>query len=129
METPKSGHSSERTEFAEDRTALAEERTFLAWMRTGLGALAVGAAFNRLIPMDPFWTTRAVGTVLICAAALCFLSGLVRLHRVTQRLDVGRTWRTPRWLATAISVLGMAACLGTVLLLWIDGPLVRAGGG
>ncbi len=112
----------DRTEFAEDRTALAEERTYLSWVRTGLGALAVGAAFNRLIPLEPFWTTRAVGTALVAAAALCFVGSLLRLLRVTRRLDVSEAWATPRWLAFGISGLGLLACLGTIALLWIDGP-------
>lgn len=120
--------SADRTEYAEDRTALAEERTYLAWVRTGLGALAVGAVFSRLMPVEPFWTTRVVGSLLIGVAALCFVGSLIRLRRVAGRLEVAGAWRTPRWLAWVISGLGVAACAGTEALLWLDGPLVASVG-
>lgn len=102
----------ERTIFAEDRTALANERTYSAWLRTGLGALAAGAAFERLLgPQMPPFVAKGVAGMLILAAVAIFWIGWWRYTHLGRRLRNADIRRMPDSTALALALLLSAAAL------------------
>lgn len=73
-----------RDYLALDRTILALERTFLAYARTALGLLSAGIACVKFIIDSPI--IYVLGMVLITAAPVVFVYGLVRYFDVRERL-------------------------------------------
>jgi putative membrane protein len=102
----------ERTVFAEDRTALANERTYSAWLRTGLGALAAGAAFEKLLGQQmPPIVVKGAATALIVGAVVMFWIGWWRYTHLGRRLRDADIRRIPEWTAVALALLLSAAAL------------------
>ena len=112
------GEKQERTIFAEDRTALANERTYSAWLRTGLGALAAGAAFERLLGQQmPTALAKGAAAALVATAVAIFWVGWWRYTHLGRRLRDADIRRMPDWAALALALTLSAA-----------GLLVLAGG-
>lgn len=106
---------SERRAFAEDRTALANERTYSAWLRTGLGALASGAAVERVLGQQlPAWATKSVAAALIAAALASFWTGFWRYTHLGSRLGEAHVRRIPNWAALALT--GALTAAGLLVL-------------
>jgi putative membrane protein len=102
----------ERTVFAEDRTALANERTYSAWLRTGLGALAAGAAFEKLLGQQaPPAVVKGAATALIVGAVVMFWIGWWRYTHLGRKLRDVDIRRMPEWGALALALLLSAAAL------------------
>ena len=102
----------ERTIFAEDRTALANERTYSAWLRTGLGALAAGAAFERLLgrQMPPLVVKGAAAALIVSAVAMFWIAWWRYTH-LGPSLRAADIRRMPEWAALALAVLLSGAAL------------------
>ena len=73
-----------RDYLALDRTILALERTFLAYARTALGLLSAGIACVKFVVDVP--NIYILGMVLIVAAPVVFICGLIRFLKVQKRL-------------------------------------------
>lgn len=82
-----------RDHLALDRTALASERTFLSYVRTALGLFSSGIACVKFILDSPL--IYVAGMVMLVAAPIVFIYGLVRFTTIRDKLSVltasGRT--------------------------------------
>lgn len=74
-----------RDHLALDRTVLASERTFLAYARTALGLFSAGIACVKFIMDSPL--IYVIGMILIVAAPIVFIYGLVRFFAVREKLS------------------------------------------
>ena len=118
-------HKPERTIFAADRTALANERTYSAWLRTGLGALAAGAALERLLGQQtPPELAKLASGLLIASAVAIFWIGWWRYTHLGRRLRDADIHRMPEWTALALAI-GLSAAA----LLVLAGGLLSAAWG
>lgn len=73
-----------RDYLALDRTVLALERTFLAYARTALGLFSAGIACIKFILDSPL--IYVLGMVLVTAAPIVFIYGIVRYIAVRDKL-------------------------------------------
>jgi putative membrane protein len=109
-----------RNDLAEDRNLLAIERTFAAWLRTGLGALAVGIAFERLFPeTEPTWISKAGASFLIVLAVAIFTFSLWAYRRSTRRLSRHTVPRVPMATPVALVVLASFAAVIAGTVMWL----------
>ena len=110
----------ERTpERVDVRQQLAADQTLLAWIRTAIALSALGfvvARFNlflrqveRVSPASGE-AARTIGLVLVAAAALVLVLGLVQYRQVTALLaDHGDPLDAPRWPAVVAAVASLLA--------------------
>ena len=110
----------DRTDLAEDRNILAIERTYAAWLRTGLGALAVGIAFERLFfETQPVWISKAGATALIVLAVVMFLFSLWRYRQERRRVLHHSVPRMPIVAPAIMAVLGSCSAVVAALVFWL----------
>jgi putative membrane protein len=110
----------ERTpERVDVRQQLAADQTLLAWIRTAIALSALGfvvARFNlflrqveRVSPASGE-AARTIGLVLVAAAAVVLVLGLVQYRQVTALLaDHGDPLDAPRWPAVVAAVASLLA--------------------
>lgn len=97
------------------RFSLANERTFLAYERTAIGLVAAALAVFHLI--DPTWSQRLLGAMLIAAGAVAAVGGYVRFRSVDRAIRAGRPLAanpTAHLLAVAIVICLVAAALSVL---------------
>jgi inner membrane protein YidH len=102
-----------------ERTLLASERTYLAWWRTGVAALAAGFAVGRIVPEvvdGTDWPYIALGAGLVAAGLVAIVYGLARWRELDEALREGRQPRTAGKVILAMTAIGLAIGLASILL-------------
>jgi putative membrane protein len=100
------------------RFVLANERTFLAYQRTSVGLVGAGLAVIHLL--DPDWSSRLLGILLVSAGAIAALGGYVRFRGVDAAIrgERGLPGNGPaHLLAASVLVCLLAAVVSVVAVL------------
>ena len=98
------------------RFSLANERTFLAYERTAVGLVAAALAVFHLL--DPSWSQKVLGILLVLSALVAAGGGWLRYRQAEQAIREGRdlsTGITVHVLAAAIVGLVVVAGISVVL--------------
>lgn len=98
------------------RFSLANERTFLAYERTAIGLVAASLAVFNLL--DPSWSQRTLGLLLLGSAAVAAAGGWWRYRQADRAIREGRdlpAGTTVHLLAAAVLVVVVAAGISVVV--------------
>jgi putative membrane protein len=75
-------------EIPDIRFSLANERTFLAYERTAIGLVAAALAVFHLL--DPSWSQRLLGVLLVASALVAAAGGWLRYRQADRAIREGR---------------------------------------
>ena len=98
------------------RFSLANERTFLAYERTAVGLVAAALAVFHLL--DPSWSQRVLGVLLVVSAVIAAGGGWLRFRQADRAIRQGRelpSGTTVHVLALAVLVVIVAAGISVVV--------------
>ena len=98
------------------RFSLANERTFLAYERTAVGLVAAALAVFHLL--EPSWTQRLLGILLLGSAVIAAAGGWLRFRLAERAIREGHdlpTGTTVHLLAAAVLVVIVAAGISVLL--------------
>ncbi|WP_210649034.1 DUF202 domain-containing protein [Nocardioides sp. SYSU D00065] len=98
------------------RFSLANERTFLAYERTAVGLVAAALAVFHLL--DPSWSQRLLGMLLVASALVAAGGGWLRFRQADRAIREGRelpVGRTVHVLAFAVVALIVVAGISVVV--------------
>lgn len=98
------------------RFSLANERTFLAYERTAVGLVAAALAVFHLL--DPSWSQRLLGVLLVASAVVAAGGGWLRFQQADRAIREGRdlpAGTTVHVMALAILVVIVAAGISVVV--------------
>ena len=98
------------------RFSLANERTFLAYERTAIGLVAAALAVFHLL--DPSWSQRLLGVLLVASALVAAVGGWLPYRQADRAIRGGRdlpTGTTVHVLAAAVVVVIVAAGLSVLV--------------
>lgn len=98
------------------RFSLANERTFLAYERTAIGLVAAALAVFHLL--DPSWTQKALGLLLLASAVIAAGGGWLRFRQADKAIREGRdlpAGTTVHLMAAAVLVVILAAGISVVV--------------
>jgi len=101
------------------RTRLAAERTWLAWWRSGIAASTASLAVGGLVPElidGAGWPYVVLGVGYAVIAASMFTAGELRKRAVDRALDEGGYAPLPGVWTMALSGVGCALVLTTLLV-------------
>jgi len=112
-----------KTDLALTRTVLAVERTFNAWIKTGIGFLAGGLGFFKLMEDQ---LAEAHGMLILLAAALLIVVAMLitgyATHRYRRRMSELGKGIVGRWPTSAVLFIGtsfLAVCVVSLACLWM----------
>jgi putative membrane protein len=98
------------------RFSLANERTFLAYERTAVGLVAAALAVFHLL--DPSWTQKLLGILLVASAVVAAGGGWLRYRQADRAIREGTalpTGAVVHVLATAIVIVIVVAGISVVV--------------
>ena len=98
------------------RFSLANERTFLAYERTAIGLVAAALAVFHLL--EPSWTQRLLGLLLLATAVVAAGGGWIRFRQADRAIGEGRdlpAGTTVHLMALAVLVVIVAAGISVVV--------------
>jgi putative membrane protein len=98
------------------RFSLANERTFLAYERTAVGLVAAALAVFHLL--DPSWSQRLLGILLVSSAVVAAAGGWLRYRQADRAIREGRdlpAGTSVHLLAAAVLVVIVAAGISVVV--------------
>ena len=107
------GEGSEESAAPPDtRFTLANERTFLAYQRTAVGLVGAGLAVIHLL--DPTWSSRLLGILLVIAGAIAAVGGYYRFVGVDAAIRGYRPLPSNR--PTHLLAFAVFVCLAAALV-------------
>ena len=98
------------------RFSLANERTFLAYERTAVGLVAAALAVFHLL--DPSWSQRLLGVLLVASAVVAAGGGWLRFQQADRAIRQGRelpAGTTVHVMALAVLAVVVAAGISVVV--------------
>jgi putative membrane protein len=98
------------------RFSLANERTFLAYERTAVGLVAAALAVFHLL--DPSWSQKVLGVLLVGSAVVAAAGGWLRYRQADRAIREGRdlpAGTSVHLLAAAVLVVIVAAGISVVV--------------
>jgi putative membrane protein len=98
------------------RFSLANERTFLAYERTAVGLVAAALAVFHLL--EPSWSQRLLGVLLVASAFVAAGGGWLRFRQADRAIRQGRelpAGTTVHLLALAVLVVIVAAGISVLV--------------
>ena len=98
------------------RFSLANERTFLAYERTAIGLVAAALAVFHLL--DPSWSQKVLGILLVLSAVVAAGGGWLRYRQADRAIREGRDLRagaTIHALALGVLVIVVVAGISVVV--------------
>lgn len=98
------------------RFSLANERTFLAYERTAVGLVAAALAVFHLL--DPSWSQKLLGLLLVASAVIAAAGGWLRYRQAERAIREGRdlpAGTTVHLMAAAVLVVIVAAGISVVV--------------
>lgn len=98
------------------RFSLANERTFLAYERTAVGLVAASLAVFHLL--EPSWSQRLLGLLLLASAAVAAAGGWLRFRQADRAIRAGHdlpAGTTVHLMALAVLVVVVAAGISVVV--------------
>ncbi len=98
------------------RFSLANERTFLAYERTAIGLVAAALAVFHLL--DPSWSQKLLGLLLVASALVAAVGGWLRYRQADRAIRAGDdlpTSSTVHLMAAAVVVVIVAAGISVVV--------------
>jgi len=120
-------HGSARPASIDVRQQLAADQTLLAWIRTAIALSGLGfvvARFNLFlgeihrVSSTGWQAARAIGLVLVAAAALLLILGLLQHRQLTELLaSHGDPLVASRWPAVAAGVASLLAIVAVAIYL------------
>ena len=104
------------TDHPDVRFSLANERTFLAYERTAVGLVAAALAVFHLL--DPSWSQKVLGVLLLASAMVAATGGWLRYRQADQAIRTGHdlpTGTSVHVLAAVVLVVIVAAGISVVV--------------
>jgi putative membrane protein len=98
------------------RFSLANERAFLAYERTAIGLVAAALAVFHLL--DPSWSQKALGLLLLASAVVAAGGGWLRFRQADRAIRSGRdlpAGTTVHLMAAAVLIVIVAAGISVVV--------------
>jgi putative membrane protein len=98
------------------RFSLANERTFLAYERTAVGLVAAALAVFHLL--DPAWSQKLLGLLLLASAVVAAVGGWLRYRQAERAIREGRdlpAGNAVHLVAAAMLVVILAAGISVVV--------------
>jgi putative membrane protein len=111
-------HEQESAAPPDTRFTLANERTFLAYQRTSVGLVGAGLAVVHLL--DPEWSSRLLGVLLVVAGGIAAVGGYLRFRGVDAAIRGERElpgYGPTHLLAASLLVCLLAAVVSLVAVL------------